>query len=94
MDYKSFFRESLFTRRVSTGYRYQIMQKKDKQQLFDAVGMVGSIGLNMVATVAIGLLVGRYADNYLGSHPWGTVFGIIFGMLAGLWATYKKVIGK
>ena len=70
------------------------MRKDDKQQMFSALSMVGTIGLNMVATVAVGLFGGRAVDNWLGTSPWATVTGIVLGMVAGLWATYKRIIGK
>ena len=59
---------------------------------WSALGVAGNIGLTTVATVAVGLFLGRWADNYCGIFPWFTVSGIVLGMLAGLWATYKKII--
>ncbi|MBP2651096.1 MAG: putative F0F1-ATPase subunit [Firmicutes bacterium] len=68
------------------------MKKDDKRQLMAAFGLVGSMGLSMVATVAVGVLAGRAVDQWLTSSPWGTVVGIILGLLAGLWVTYKRII--
>lgn len=68
------------------------MKNEDKRPLFAAIGMVSTIGLNMVATVAVGLFLGRAVDNWLQSSPWATVAGIVLGMIAGLWATYKKIM--
>ncbi len=70
------------------------MRKDDKQQMLSALSMVGAIGLNMVATVAVGLFGGRAVDHWLGTSPWATVTGIVLGMVAGLWATYKRITGK
>jgi ATP synthase protein I len=60
--------------------------------LWSAFSLAGSIGLNMVATVAVGLVFGRWADNYLNSFPWFTISGIVLGMAAGLWSTYKRIV--
>ena len=68
-----------------------MVKKSDKQQVLDAFSLVGSIGLNMVATVVVGLFGGRQLDHWLGTTPWATVLGIVMGMVTGLWATYKRV---
>lgn len=70
------------------------MKDDDKHELWNAVSMVGSLGLNMVATVAVGLFLGRFADERLATSPWGAIAGIVLGMLAGVWAVYKRVTGK
>lgn len=67
------------------------MKPDDKRQVFAAFSLVGTIGISMVATVAVGLFLGRWLDGVLGSGPWATVAGIVLGMAAGLWATYKRV---
>lgn len=71
-----------------------VMDRKDKGQLFAAFGMVGTIGLHMAVSVAVGLTGGRFLDNWLGTSPWATVAGIVLGMIAGLYGIYKQVIGK
>ncbi|HWR44373.1 AtpZ/AtpI family protein [Sporomusa sp.] len=60
--------------------------------LWSAFSLAGSIGLNMAASVAVGLFLGRWADSFFSSSPWFTVAGIVFGMAAGLWGTYKKIV--
>lgn len=69
------------------------MPKKD-DGVWPALSMAGTIGLNMAATVAVGLFLGRLVDNYFGVTPWFTVLGIVVGMLAGLWSTYKKIVNN
>lgn len=59
---------------------------------WSALGTASNIGLTMVATVAVGLFLGRWVDHYLETSPWFTVSGIVLGMLAGLWSTYKKIV--
>ncbi|HMM20878.1 MAG TPA: AtpZ/AtpI family protein [Selenomonadales bacterium] len=68
------------------------MKKKDKGQIWTAFSLVGTIGLTMVTTVAVGLYLGRLADNWLDTGPWATVAGVLLGMMSGAWSTYKRVI--
>ena len=59
---------------------------------WSALSEAANIGFTTVATVAVGLFAGRWADNYLDAFPWFTVAGIVVGMLAGLWSIYKKIV--
>lgn len=68
------------------------MDKEKKSPVFAAFGMATSIGLNIVATIAVGLFGGRMADTYFATAPWLTIVGIVLGIIAGLWATYKKIM--
>lgn len=67
------------------------MKKGDKQQIYAAFSLVGTIGVSMAATVAVGLFLGRLADRWLNTSPWATIIGIILGMVTGLWTMYKRV---
>lgn len=70
------------------------MQKDDGRQMLKAFSLVGTLGFNMAATVAVGLFLGRWADSLLDSQPWATVAGIIIGMLTGLWSAFKIIMKK
>lgn len=70
------------------------MQKDDGRQVLKAFSMVGTLGINMAATVAVGLFLGRWIDSLLDSRPWATVAGIIIGMFAGLWSAFKIILKK
>jgi F0F1-type ATP synthase assembly protein I len=70
------------------------VKDEDKRELLAAAGMVGNIGLGMVATAAVGFFGGRYIDDWLGSTPWATIIGSILGMFTGLWSAYKQVTKK
>jgi ATP synthase protein I len=67
------------------------VKRQDKRQMLDAFSLVGTIGISMVAAVAVGLFGGRALDNWLNTSPWFTIAGIVLGMISGLWATYKRV---
>lgn len=68
------------------------MRGDDKRQIFSALGMAASFGFNMAASVAVGLVLGRYLDDKLDWYPWATIVGIVFGMITGLWSIYKRVM--
>lgn len=68
-----------------------LVKQDDRRQLLAALGMVGNVGIGMVAAAAVGLVGGRFIDNWLGSSPWATVIGTLLGLIAGLWSAYKKV---
>ncbi len=45
--------------------------------------IMATVGLEMGASVAVGLIIGYYLDNYFGIFPWLTITGIIIGFIAG-----------
>ena len=61
---------------------------------WQAVGFVSGIGIEIAVIIAIGVFAGKYLDNHFGISPWGTLGGIILGFMTGIWATYKKLLGK
>ncbi len=42
---------------------------------------LAQVGLEMVAPIALGLVVDSYADT----GPWGVVAGTVLGLVGGLW---------
>lgn len=67
--------------------------KKEYKELFDGLQTGATVGFYMISSVAAGIFVGRLIDGYLSSGPWGTIVGIVLGMIAGLYTTYKKIMG-
>ena len=70
------------------------MKGDDKRQIFSALGTAAFMGLNMVANIVAGLLLGRFVDDRLGWYPWSSVVGIVAGMLSGLWSIYKRIVSE
>ncbi|VBB08925.1 putative f0f1-atpase subunit ca2+/mg2+ transporter [Lucifera butyrica] len=70
------------------------MREEDKGQMFSALATAGSIGFIMAANVLVGLAAGHWTDKWLNTSPWFSVLGIVLGMVAGLWTTYKRIVGK
>lgn len=70
------------------------MSKEENRQMLKAFTLAGTIGLNMAATIAVGLFGGKWLDEYFNTAPFATVSGIVLGMLAGLWSAYKRIMDK
>lgn len=55
----------------------------EKKDLFRALGMVSSMGISVVAAVAIGVWMGLSLDRWLGTAPWFFYIFLFFGIVAG-----------
>lgn len=55
----------------------------EKKDLFRALGMVSSMGISVVAAVAIGVWTGLSLDKWLGTAPWFFYIFLFFGIAAG-----------
>jgi F0F1-type ATP synthase assembly protein I len=63
------------------------MSFKASKQMWRTAGRYSSLGIEMTASVVIGMLLGNWADNHFHSQPWG----MMLGFLAGLGAATKAV---
>ncbi len=70
------------------------MKPEDKRDLLQAMGAAGNIGFTLVASVLVGIGLGRWIDRQFDSAPWATIGGIVLGMMAGVLGVYKQVAGK
>jgi len=68
--------------------KYSKISKKDKQNIFRAVGYMSQIAFTVAACVLVGVLLGRFLDNRLGTDPW---LVIIFSLL-GVLSAFKAMI--
>lgn len=48
----------------------------------------------LVGGVALGYLVGAWADRRLGSDPWLAVAGVVLGAAAGLHAVLRQLLAQ
>lgn len=55
-------------------------------------GAMGSIGLQMLAGVVLGLFVGQWLDRKFGWTPWGTLAGCGLGVAAGMYSMIREGI--
>ena len=51
--------------------------------LWRTLGQLSTLGIAMVAAVAIGLGIGYWLDRWLGTSPWLTMLFALFGIVAG-----------
>lgn len=61
------------------------------QDKYKAVGSWGTLGLEIVLSVMIGLFAGRWADGKLGTEPWLTLLGFFFGIGAAINSLMRTV---
>lgn len=50
-----------------------------------------SIGLELGLAVAIGLLVGWWLDQHLGTQPWLMLLWLVFGLIAGFRGVVRAI---
>ena len=60
-----------------------------KGEAWKASGSYGTIGLELVLCILVGLFGGRWLDGKLGTEPWLAVVGFFFGLAAGAKAIHR-----
>ena len=50
-----------------------------------------SVGLELGLSVAIGLFVGYYMDQWLGTQPWMLLLWLVFGLAAGFRGVFRAI---
>jgi ATP synthase protein I len=58
------------------------------------LGRFGTIGIELLVSMALGYYGGRWLDEKVGGHGWVTGAGAFFGMLVGfysMWRTTQKL---
>ncbi len=50
-----------------------------------------SVGIEMGLSVGIGLLIGYFMDQWLGTRPWLMLLWLVFGMIAGFRGVMRAV---
>lgn len=63
------------------------MKKNDNISYY--ITLITQLGLNMVISIAIGLLIGSYIDKKYKNNGFFTLIGIIIGIGAGFLNTYR-----
>jgi ATP synthase protein I len=53
-----------------------------RRNLMRAASSLSQIGIMIIACIAIGILIGRFLDNWLGTSPWLTVVFVFLGVAA------------
>ena len=70
------------------------MKKDEKREIFNAIGLVTQLGLSMAASVFIGVIGGKYLDEWLNTSPWFLLAGVILGTASAFKVMYDIVIKR
>jgi ATP synthase protein I len=58
------------------------------------LGRYGTVGLDLIVSIAIGYFAGRWIDARFGGKGWITMLGVVFGVITGfrfLWRAAKRM---
>jgi len=66
--------------------------KIDRDEMFWALGMGGKGGLLIAGPVLLGLAIGWWLDNKLGTLPWITLALTAAGAVLGPWLAYRWIM--
>lgn len=61
------------------------------QQYWKGLGGPGTLGIEIVLSVAVGLLGGQWLDKKFGASPWFTLIGLAYGIAAASRAVYRAL---
>jgi F0F1-type ATP synthase assembly protein I len=61
------------------------------QEYWKNLGGPGTVGLEVVLSIAVGLLGGHWLDGKLGTGPWLALIGLAYGLAAGGRAIYRAL---
>jgi ATP synthase protein I len=56
---------------------------EDRRELYKSLGFLSSVGICMVASILIGMAMGYYLDQWLGTAPWMLLIFLGFGIASG-----------
>lgn len=56
---------------------------KGRKVYFRWLGVLSTVGITIVATTAMGFLIGYWLDSLLGTKPWLIILFLILGIFAG-----------
>lgn len=59
------------------------------KQDWKGVGSYGAVGLEVVLSIALGLVAGSWLDKRFGTGPWLTIVGVAYGVAAAARALYR-----
>lgn len=62
---------------------------EDRQRLIRSMGFLSSIGITLVVATMVGLAMGYYLDEWLGTSPWFTLIFMVLGIVAGFQNIYN-----
>jgi ATP synthase protein I len=63
----------------------------DEPSVLRQLARLSTIGISLVAAIAIGLLIGYWLDRLLGTTPWLTMLFTLLGIAAGFLNLFRDV---
>ncbi len=63
---------------------------RTSKRAYDALN-ASSVGLELGIAVALGLLVGWYLDQRLGTEPWMMLLWLVLGLVAGFRGVFRAI---
>ena len=64
---------------------------RNVQQYWKGLGGPGTLGIEIVLSVAVGLLGGSWLDKKFGTSPWFALIGLAYGIAAATRAVYRAL---
>jgi ATP synthase protein I len=61
------------------GTVFQDHKKKQRSEIMRALSLMSQIGITIIICVAVGVLLGKFLDNLLGTSPWLLLVFTLFG---------------
>jgi F0F1-type ATP synthase assembly protein I len=67
-------------------------EKRKDPNMLAALGLASGIGLQLAASVLVGLGLGYLADRAFHTSPWFLLVGLLLGVLAGGYSVVRMVM--
>ena len=67
---------------------FLLLGPEGRKQL-KTLGSVGTVGLDLAASIVVGFFGGKWLDQQLGTDPWLRWLGLFIGLAAGFRALYR-----
>ena len=61
---------------------------RERSTLLRAMGVISVLGLDIAASILVGVLAGLFVDGRLHTAPWGLLVGLFVGLIAGFYTAY------
>lgn len=65
--------------------------KNENKSILKAVGKYSAIGIEVAASVIIGLFIGSYLDKLFNTSPWLIIIFLILGFTAGMRSLFTLI---
>ncbi len=66
-------------------------QRPTKRGDLTAFALIGQVGLMISLGAVLGIVVGLFIDDKLGSSPVATIIGLLLGLAVGIYGVYRLV---